>query len=261
MLRYLRLWRRFYIMAFVRATEYRFNFAVSVFEGLIQLGLAVATLLLLYRFTPSVRGWTQPETLMLAGIYRVAESLVALQLAPNIPAIGGYVRRGELDFMLLRPVSSQFLVSLRWVWPSEIVNALAGAALAVGAGVTVGAHWGVASVALAAGFALCGLATLYAIWFMAATLSLWLVDASLDDMFYSVFDTARYPVAFFRGLARTLLTFAFPVAFVTTFPAEALLGRADARLLPVGAALAVATLLGSRLLWRWGLRSYGSASS
>lgn len=261
MFHYLRLWRRFYIMALVRATEYRFNFAVSVCEGFIQLGLAVASLLLLYRFTPSVGGWAQPETLMLAGIYRAAESLIALQLAPNIPAISGYVRRGDLDFLLLRPLSSQFLVSLRWVWPAEIVNALGGVALAVGAGVAAGAQWGAGSVALAAAFALCGLATLYAIWFMAATLSLWLVNSSLDDMFYSAFDTARYPVAFFRGLARTLLTFAFPVAFVTTFPAEALLGRADARLLPVGLALAAASLLASRLFWRWGLRHYGSASS
>jgi ABC-2 type transport system permease protein len=261
MLHYLRLWRRFYIMAFVRATEYRFNFVVSVLEGLAQLGLAVASLLLLYQFVPSVSGWSQSETLMLAGIFRAAESVIALQLAPNIPAISGYVRRGDLDFILLRPVGSQFLVSLRWIWPSEVVNALCGLALAVGAGAAAGVRWDVGALALAAAFALCGLATLYAIWFASAALSLWLVHSSLDDMFGSLFDTARYPVTFFRGLARTLLTFAFPVAFVTTFPAEALLHRADWRLLPVGAALAAAGMVGSHLLWRRGLRSYGSASS
>ena len=261
MFHYLRLLRRFYTMAFVRAVEYRFNFAVSVAEGFVQLGLAVASLLLLYRFTPSVRGWSQPEALMLAGIYRAAESVIALQLAPNMAAMSGYVRKGDLDFLLLRPVSSQFLVSLRWIWPSEIVNALGGVALAVGAGAMAGAHWGIGGVVLAIAFALCGLVALYALWFAAAALSLWLVHSSLDEMFGSLFDTARYPVSFFRGPARALLTFAFPVAFVTTFPAEALLGRADWRLLPAGAALAAVTLIGSHLLWQRGLRVYGSASS
>ena len=60
---------------------------------------------------------------------------------------------------------------------------------------------------------------------------------------------------------RALLTFAVPVAFATTFPAQALLGRADARLLPVGLLLAALGLCGAHLFWRFALRHYSSASS
>ena len=54
-------------------------------------------------------------------------------------------------------------------------------------------------------------------------------------------------------------SFVVPVAFATTFPAEALLGVGDARLLPVGFALAAATLYASHRFWLVAVRRYASA--
>jgi ABC-2 type transport system permease protein len=84
MWRYLRLWRRFVIMAFVREAEYRVNFAVSVLEGIAQLALALLTFALLYRYTDTVAGWSADEALMLVGVYRAMDGLLALQVAPNM---------------------------------------------------------------------------------------------------------------------------------------------------------------------------------
>ena len=93
-------------------------------------------------------------------------------------------------------------------------------------------------------------------------LSFWLVQVdTLDTLFYSVFETARYPVSFFKGLIRAVLTFAIPVAFATTFPAQALLGTVDLRLLLAGVALATLALLLTHLFWNYAVRYYSSASS
>ena len=262
MIRYLRLWRQFVITAFMRDAEYRMNFVIGVGEGLAQLALAVLSFLLLYRFTDQVAGWTQAEVLMLVGIYRIVEGLINLQIAPNMRAISGYIRRGEMDFLLLRPVSSQFLVSLRLLALPEAVNVLIGLLLLIYAGGAAGVRWSVAGVLAAGAFGLCGLLLLYTLWLFIMTFSFWLVQIdNLDTFFYSLLETARYPVVFFKGLLRTLLTFAFPVAFATTFPAEALRGQADRRLLPAGLALAAAALLGTHLFWNYAVRHYSSASS
>ena len=259
---YLRLWRRFAIIAFVRETEYRANFFIGVGEGLAQLALAVVTFLLLYRFTNTVAGWSQAQALLLVGIYRIADGVIGLQIAPNMFAISGYIRRGEMDFLLLRPVSSQFLSSLRMLELPEAANALGGLALAIYAGNSAGVHWSALGVAAALAFGVCGLILLYALWFFTVTLSFWLVQVdTLDTLFYSLFETARYPVSFFKGLIRALLTFAVPVAFATTFPAQALLGTADLRLLPVGLALAATALVATHLFWNYAVRHYSSASS
>jgi len=260
--RHLRVWRQFVIMAFVREAEYRVHFLLGFFDGLAQLALAVATFLLIYRYTDTIAGWTRDEALLLVGIYRVVEGLIGLQIAPNMRAISGYIRRGEMDFYLLRPISSQFLVSLRQLRLNEVGNVLVGVGLAIYAGNAAGVRWGALAVAEAAAFLLCGVLLLYALWFFTVTLSFWLVQVdTLDLIFFGLFETARYPVTYFTGAVRAVLTFVIPVAFATTFPAQALLGGADRRLLAVGAALAAGALLGTRAFWNYAVRHYGSASS
>jgi ABC-2 type transport system permease protein len=238
------------------------NFVIGVGEGLAQLALAVISFLLLYRFTDQVAGWTQAEVLMLVGVYRIVEGLINLQIAPNMRAVSGYIQSGEMDFMLLRPVSSQFLVSLRTLALPEGVNVLIGLLLLIYAGNAAGVHWSALGVLAAGAFGLSGLLMLYALWLFVVTFAFWLVQiGNLDTFFYSLFETARYPVTFFKSPLRALLTFAFPVAFATTFPTQALRGQVDLRLLPVGFALAVALLVGTHLFWNYAVRHYSSASN
>lgn len=262
MRRYLRLWWRFVVLAFMQEAEYRASFLISVGEGLAQLGLAVLTFALLYRFTDQVGGWSLPQVLLLTGIYRMVDGLISLQIAPNLLAITGYIREGELDLHLVRPVSSQFLVSLRRLNLPEGVNVLVGLGLTVYAGQLASVAWGLVGVAEGLLLMACGLAVLYSLWFLTVTLAFWLVQVdTLDTLFYSLFEAARYPVSFFKGGVRAFLTFVVPVAFATTFPAEALLGRVDHRLLAAGIALAAASLGASHLFWNYALRHYSSASS
>ncbi len=261
-MRYLRLWRRFAIIALVREAEYRVNFLISAAQGLAELALAVLSLLLLYRFTDQVAGWSRAQVLLLTGIYRLVDGLIALQIAPNMTAVSGYIRQGDLDFLLLRPVSNQFLVSLRTLAPAEALNVLTGAGLALYAGNIAGVHWNLLSLTTAALFICCGVTLLYALWFAIVTCSIWLVQVdTLDSLFYSLFETARYPVAFFKGALRAVLTFVVPVAFATTLPTQALLGAGDLRLLAVVLIMAAAALVATHLFWTFALRHYSSASS
>lgn len=262
MRRYGRLWRRFATLALAREMEYRVNFALGLVEAAAQAALAVVTMLVVYRFADTLGGWTQAQVLLLVGVYRAVDGLINLQVAPNMQSIAGYIRRGDLDFLLLRPVSSQFLVSFRYLAPTEAVNVAIGLGIVVVAGKAAGVRWSVGGVAEALAFAACGLAVLYALWFCIVTLSFWLVDVgNLDRLFYGIFEAARYPVGFFRGAMRALLTFVVPIAFATTFPAQAVLGTADLRLLLYGAAAAASALALAHLLWRHAIRSYSSASS
>jgi ABC-2 type transport system permease protein len=261
-LRYLRLWRRFLVNALVREAEYRASFALAALEGLSQVLLVVLAFELIYQFSDAIAGWRREQILLLIGVYRIADGVVSTQIAPNMLALPGYVRTGELDFHLLRPVSSQFLVSTRRLTLPEATNVLIGLGLIAYAAGPAGVVWDLLAIARALVLLLCGLVLLYAVWFAIMTCSVWLVTIdTLDTLFFSLFQAARYPVQFFSGAARALFTFAFPVAFATTFPTEALLGRGDTRLVPLAVLLAGAALVGTHLFWRRALRRYESASS
>ena len=109
---------------------------------------------------------------------------------------------------------------------------------------------------------LSGLVGIYALRFMLVACAIWLVNVqNLHDILHPVFQVGQYPVAFFKGWTRVLLTFVVPVAFSTTFPAQALLGTLDLRLVPIGPLLAAALLYGSHRFWGFALRHYTSATS
>jgi ABC-2 type transport system permease protein len=260
--RYPRLWRRFLITAIVREAEYRVSFLVAVVEGIVQVLLLALTFELLYQFTGQLAGWTRDQVLILVGVYRVADGLIALQVAPNMQALPDMIRTGELDFHLMRPASSQFLVSTRRFALPEAVNVLIGLAVVAVAGARAGVTWDPLAVASALALLACGVVLLYALWFAIMVSAFWWVQVgSLDLLFESLFEAARYPVDFFSGWTRLLFTFAFPVAFATTFPTEALLGQGDAGVVALAVLLAAAALTASHLLWRQALRQYESASS
>lgn len=260
--RYPRLWLRFAATAFMNEAEYRFNFLVGVAERFAQVAIAVLSVLIMFRFTRQVAGWSAAQVLLLVGLYRVVEGLLNLQIAPNMIALSGYIQNGDMDFLLLRPISSQFLVSCRLMTLPEIVNVLIGLSLAVFAAHSAGLHVSIVGLVAAVGFCLCGLILLYALWFFTVTWSFWLVKVdTLDTLFYSAFEAARYPVDFFKGAIRALLTFVIPVAFATTFPVEALRGSIDLRLLLAGLVMSVLGLLATHLFWDHAVRHYSSASS
>jgi ABC-2 type transport system permease protein len=103
---------------------------------------------------------------------------------------------------------------------------------------------------------------LYSLWFLLATSTIWFVKTwSATEVLRSVLTAGRYPVSAYPPLLRSLLTSVIPVAFMTTVPAEALLGRASVSSVGFALLAAALSLAISRAFWLFALRSYTSASS
>ncbi|MDX2973521.1 ABC transporter permease [Kribbella solani] len=261
-LRHLRLWRRFFAQAVVRETHYRAHFLTTLLVGLVQLGLGIVPTLLLFGFTQEVHGWSRAEVIALVGVFQIVTGLMATFVAPNLNRMTTYLTEGELDVVLLRPVSSQFYLTLRWINVAELTNVASGiAVLAIGlvqSRLTPGPVQVVQAVVLAA----CGLVLLTAVWSAMSFLAFWLQSVNpIGFVFLSLVEAGRYPLVFFPVAVRTFLTFAFPVAFATTFPVRALAGDLGWWTVGVGVALTLVALTLVRLLWRRGLLTYSSASS
>jgi ABC-2 type transport system permease protein len=75
-------------------------------------------------------------------------------------------------------------------------------------------------------------------------------------------EAGKYPMAAYPAALQFFFTFVLPVGFLTTAPAEIMLGRHTTIGWLLGAALLAAGLFTfSRFFWRFALRSYTSASS
>ena len=261
-MRYLRLWWQFVAMGVARQTEFRLSFWLDVLGGWAGLGLSVMLFAVVYRFTGEVAGWRQAEVLVVVGLYQLANGLWDALVWRGMRQLSELIERGEMDYLLLRPVDTQFLVSLRRVDLPAAVPALTGLALVVHAGRAAGIAWTACGVLAGLVLLASGLMWFYALRFMTVTLAFWLVNVdNLDVLLHSAWEAARYPVTFFRGGVRAFLTVAVPVAFITTFPAQALLGTVSPWLLAGGVLGALAALWLSHTFFTFAIRHYSSASS
>jgi ABC-2 type transport system permease protein len=109
---------------------------------------------------------------------------------------------------------------------------------------------------------LCAALILYSLWFLLAATSIWFVKTwNATEVLRAVLAAGRYPVSAYPPGLRTFFTLVVPITFLTTVPAEALLGRSSVTWLALSLAVAAGCLVLARSFWRFALRFYTSASS
>lgn len=241
--------------------EYRLNFSSNVLMRTFWMLWASVGASVYFQFRSEVAGWNHAEVLVVIGLFFALNGLRLALLDPNLRLMNEYVRRGTLDFLLTKPIDAQLLVSLRHLSVNNLLDLLLGLALAA-VGLGLSGH-GVSVVALASFLLLmvAAMLLLYALTLVSMALTVILVAADeLRQLSFTVVELARFPVQMYRDPVQSVLTLV-PVAFLTTFPAEALLGRLDAYLLLLAPAIALAAVALATLAWRRSLRSYTGASA
>ncbi len=261
-MRYLILLSTFYKNALLGELEYRANFVVNVLMSGFWLFWSVFGLQIYFNHTNAMGGWSYDEALVVVGLFFIGHGYMDAFLQPNISLIGDHIRLGTLDFILTKPVNSQFLASMRTISFWRLGDILLGfgiVALAL-ARLHVSVTW---SDALIFGLMLVAAAImLYGIWMLLVTSAFWFVRVdNITELFSAFYEAARFPVSVYRGFMQILLTFIVPIAFITTFPAAALINKLEPQYALMAVALALALFVLSAAFWKFALRFYTSASS
>jgi ABC-2 type transport system permease protein len=245
--------------ALAGAVQYRASFLLDATTGLGGAMAVVLPIAFVYGHAPSIAGWSRPEALLVTGFFLVLQGFVGVVLEPNFAALVDAIRRGTLDFVLLKPVDSQLVVSLQRLSPQRAWDVIAGVAVLATALHDLPTPGPGATLAAAGLFAAGALAT-YGLYLAVVCTSFWFVRVdNLRFLLAGVLDAGRWPLGVYRGWVRTLLTVVVPVVLVTSTPALALRGRIGPELVTQALLVATGMLIGSRWLWRVAVRRYGSA--
>ena len=240
--------------------EYRVNFILATLTSLGNLSGSVFGLFLFYRTGYTFKGWTWEQALIVLGIVTVLQGFSSTFLAPNLNRIVGHVQEGTLDFVLLKPISSQFWLSTHTVSPWGLPDLVFAGALIAYAGRKL--HLEISGYLLSAVPLLFGLASLYSLWFILGATSIWFVKIyNVTEVLRGLLEAGRYPIVAYPAAYRFFFTFVIPVTFLTTVPAEAMLGRVQVNWVIGAGVLALVLLSTSHAFWRFALRFYTSASS
>jgi ABC-2 type transport system permease protein len=260
MKKYLYVLKLFWSTAIAAELEYRLNFAIASLSSLGNLIGSLFSLFLFYRTGYTFQGWNWEEALVILGIFTLLQGFSTTFLVPNLNRIVQQVQEGTLDFVLLKPIGSQFWLSSRTISPWGMPDLIFGGVLIAYAGGRLGL--GINNYLLSAVPIFFGIVSLYSLWFMLGATSIWFVKIyNVTEVLRGLMEAGRFPMVAYPAAYRFFFTFVVPVAFLTTVPAEAMLGRSPVIWVVGAGVLALALLLASVIFWRFALRFYTSASS
>ena len=260
MKRYWHVLKLFWSTSIAAELEYRLNFAIAAISSLTNLAGSLFGLFLFYRTGYEFQNWSWEEALVVLGIFTLLQGVSATFLVPNLNRIVQQVQQGTLDFVLLKPISSQFWLSARAVSPWGVPDLIFGLILIFYAGSQLGLEISDYLVSLIP--ITFGIISLYSIWFVLGATSIWFVKIyNVTEVLRGLVEAGRYPIIAYPTAYRFFFTFVIPVAFLTTIPAEAMLGRGEVAWILGAGGLAIALLFFSVAFWGFALRYYTSASS
>jgi ABC-2 type transport system permease protein len=242
--------------------QYRFDFFT---EGLIEVlwtSTALVPLFVVFGDRQAIAGWSYGEALVVVGWFTLLEGILEGAVNPSLTSVVEHIRKGTLDFVLLKPADAQFLVSTARFQPWKAANVLTAAAIFAYAFHRIGRWPSLSDLVGAALLLLSSTVLLYSLWILTVSAAFYVVKVdNLTFLFSSIFDAARWPSSVFRGIVRIVFTFVIPLALLTTYPALALLGKLSLPALAASLGGAALFALAARLVWLRSIGHYTSASS
>lgn len=261
MQRYLRIYGRFLQSSLQRELEFRANFVAKILQNMIWFVFFLVVLLVVYSNTKSVAGWNRGEAFVLAACATLIQSVFQF-FCFSLTQIPENVRKGTLDFIVTKPIDSQFWVSMRQVNFNEIGSIGASIGLIIYGVLSGQSHpnlWNFLSFFV---MLLSGVTIIYSFMLLLMTLGIWLVR--VDNLWVlgdTMMQIARYPTDIYSAMIQRFFLFAIPIVFLATMPARALVKGIDGYAFGLGLLWAGLLFGAARWFWNYAMRSYSSASS
>jgi ABC-2 type transport system permease protein len=278
---YLKVFGTFARNSLVRDMTFRTNFLLQCVSSIGWTLMNVGFYLIIFQFANSIgedTGWDRDRFFLFLATTWFINSLVQAFFMPNAEEFSELIRTGGLDFALLKPIDTQFLISFRRIDWSALSNFAAGLVIAVVSLYQLATREidpyvpTPLSAVLYVGFIVCGVLIMYSLMTCLSATSIWLGrNQTLYSFWFYITNFSRYPMEIYnRGWGRPLFgffTFIVPVLVVVNVPARLLAKPVDPRsewdqfLIGWAVVATVMSVLASRWVFQKALGSYRSASS
>ena len=241
---------------------YRADTIINILLNLMWLGWELLSLSIIFNNTTTIGGWGFPELVALLGVFRLVNTMMIALIWPNTEKFNQSIRDGSMDYTILQPVNSMFLVSFSRITVWRVWDLMLAIVL-----ISVGIHLSGDAVTLfqLLSFillAICGLIVVYSLWIVLIALTFWFTkfDNNVTIM-QALLDSGRYPVTVYPIWLRIIVTYIIPIAVATTVPLQALRGDLNLSRILIFVSIGIASFLVASQVWKAGLKRYSGASS
>jgi ABC-2 type transport system permease protein len=241
---------------------YRADTVVNILLNLMWLGWELLSLSIIFNNTDTIGGWDFGELIALLGVFRLVHTLMIALIWPNTEKFNQSIRDGSMDYTLLQPINSMFLVTFSriTIWRAwDLI--LAAILIAVGINMS-GATTTLLNILTFILLTVSGGIIIYSLWIVLIALTFWFTKFDNNvTILQALLDAGRYPVTVYPVWLRILVTFVIPIAVATTVPLQGLRGDLTLSRVLMFVSIGIVSFLVASQVWKRGLKQYSGASS
>jgi ABC-2 type transport system permease protein len=242
--------------------EYRANFITGILMELGYLVVKIMYVVVAFAAGRDIAGFTPDQMLVFIGTFITATGFYAGLYMLNFFQLSGLVRDGSFDTLMTKPVSLQFMATLRRCDIGIfLVDTVAGIVMTCIGFSRLSSFLGLWQLLGYVFFLLCGSAVAYAIYLIPQALVFRIVNASaIAGVTDSFWDFNNVPMIVYDKVGQAVGSFVIPMFLITSFPSLFALGRMSGAQMIWGALAPVVFVAISRFVWTRGIKNYSSAS-
>ena len=260
--KYFKVYKNFLFTSLASEFEYKTNILIDLITAILSLIGSIFLLSIFFQNKGSIGGWEFEEALIIQGIYTILNGITNTLFNPNLTEIVKHIREGTLDFVLLKPIDSQFFISLKKINPSGFLEIILGFCLLLFCIRLNQINLNFSFLTLSLITLICSICILYSLWFFISTTTIWFVKTwNATEVLRSFLYIGRFPLNSFSFSLRIFFSVFIPIAFITTIPSEVFLGISQIWKILLEVIVASVFLITSRKFWLFALKFYSSASS
>ncbi len=263
MLKHMRIYGLFVKNCLIAQMEYRMNFVISIAQECVFTFAKLLYVILIYQVGVDINGLSPDHVLLFIGTYMIMTGFYVLFFMDNFYQLSQHIQSGLLDVMMTKPVSLQFMVTLRRInFSFPIPNFIVGTSMVVMAWRRLGLESGPQEIGLFLLLIVCGIVLMYALFLLPMLLSFYIIKTqSLIEITDKFWDFNNMPMGIYSRWIQRIGTFLLPIFVITNFPVLAMMDELDTLASIWVFAVPIVMLLVTRKVWRFCLSKYSSASS
>ncbi len=244
------------------ALAYRADTVVNILLNLMWLGWELLSLNIIFSNTTTLGGWGLGELIALLGVFRLVNTLMIALIWPNTEKFNQSIRDGSMDYTILQPVNSMFLVTFSritvWrIW--DLVLAVILIVVGVNMAGDITTPLNILTFIL---LAITGTLIIYSLWIVLIAMTFWFTKFDNNvTILQALLDAGRYPSTVYPVWLRVIVTFVIPIAVATTIPLQALRGELEPSRILLFIGVSIISFWIATKVWKLGLKQYSGASS
>lgn len=243
--------------------EYRANLIAALTMELTFLFSKIIYVVFVYQAGISLKGMSPDEIMIFIGTFIIMTGIYTALFMENFYAIPEHIRNGTLDMYITKPMSLQFVSTMRHVnIVLPVPNLITGIAMVTVAWKRLDIPVSFTNIAGYLLILLSSTCVSYAVFLLPQIFSFWTVKSSaINEIVDKCWDFNNMPMYIYKKWMQRVGTFVIPVFFITNMPAMFLTGKLNGFYILWAIIAPILFLTAIRIFWRFAIRNYTSASS